>query len=158
MQLDPTDLKILALLQADGRMSNQDLAEKVFLSASSCLRRVRMLEESGVISHYRAVLDPNVIGLEVDAFVQVTMRRDVEHWHENFTSAILSWPEVVGTYIITGDANYLLRVRARNLKHYSSFVLERLYKTTGVLDIRSNIVLQTLKDSNDIAPELLLDI
>ncbi len=157
MQLDPTDLKILALLQADGRISNQDLAEKVFLSASSCLRRVRMLEESGVISHYRAVLDPNVIGLEVDAFVQVTMRRDVEHWHENFTTAILSWPEVVGTYIITGDANYLLRVRARNLKHYSSFILERLYKTTGVLDIRSNIVLQTLKDSNDIAPELLLD-
>lgn len=157
MQLDPTDLKILALLQADGRISNQDLAEKVFLSASSCLRRVRMLEESGVISHYRAVLDPNVIGLEVDAFVQVTMRRDVEHWHENFTAAILSWPEVVGTYIITGDANYLLRVRARNLKHYSSFVLERLYKTTGVLDIRSNIVLQTLKDSNDIAAELLLD-
>lgn len=157
MQLDPTDLKILALLQADGRVSNQDLAEKVFLSASSCLRRVRMLEESGVISHYRAVLDPNVIGLEVDAFVQVTMRRDVEHWHENFTEAILTWPEVVGTYIITGDANYLLRVRARNLKHYSSFILERLYKTTGVLDIRSNIVLQTLKDSNDIAPELLLD-
>lgn len=157
MQLDPTDLKILALLQADGRISNQDLAEKVFLSASSCLRRVRMLEESGVISHYRAVLDPIVIGLEVDAFVQVTMRRDVEHWHENFSKAILSWPEVVGTYIITGDANYLLRVRARNLKHYSSFILERLYKTTGVLDIRSNIVLQTLKDSTDIAPELLLD-
>ena len=157
MQLDQTDLKILTLLQADGRISNQDLAEKVFLSASSCLRRVRMLEESGVISHYRAVLDPTVIGLEVDAFVQVTMRRDVEQWHENFTKAIQSWPEVVGTYIITGDANYLLRVRARNLKHYSSFVLERLYKTTGVLDIRSNIVLQTLKDSSEIAPELILE-
>lgn len=157
MQLDATDLKILSLLQADGRISNQDLAEKVFLSASSCLRRVRMLEENGVISHYRAVLDPTVIGLEVDAFVQVTMRRDVEQWHENFTTAIQSWPEVVGTYIITGDANYLLRVRARNLKHYSSFILERLYKTAGVLDIRSNIVLQTLKDSSNIAAELILD-
>lgn len=157
MQLDATDLKILSLLQADGRISNQDLAEKVFLSASSCLRRVRMLEENGVISHYRTVLDPTVIGLEVDAFVQVTMRRDVEQWHENFTTAIQSWPEVVGTYIITGDANYLLRVRARNLKHYSSFILERLYKTAGVLDIRSNIVLQTLKDSSNIAAELILD-
>lgn len=155
MQLDSTDLKILQLLQADGRISNQDLAEKVFLSASSCLRRVRMLEESGVISHYRAVLDTNVLGLEVDAFVQVTMRRDVEQWHENFSVALQSWPEVVGSYIITGDANYLLRVRARNLKHYSSFILERLYKTTGVLDIRSNIVLQTLKDSSDLAPALL---
>jgi Lrp/AsnC family leucine-responsive transcriptional regulator len=155
MQLDPTDLKILLLLQADGRISNQDLAEKVFLSPSSCLRRVRMLEESGVISHYRAVLDTNVLGLEVDAFVQVTMRRDVEHWHENFSAALQTWPEVVGSYIITGDANYLLRVRARNLKHYSAFVLERLYKTTGVLDIRSNIVLQTLKESTELAPELL---
>ncbi len=155
MQLDPTDLKILQLLQTDGRISNQDLAEKVFLSPSSCLRRVRMLEESGVISHYRAVLDTNVLGLEVDAFVQVTMRRDVEHWHESFSAAFHSWPEVVGSYIITGDANYLLRVRARNLKHYSSFVLERLYKTTGVLDIRSNIVLQTLKECTELAPELL---
>jgi Lrp/AsnC family leucine-responsive transcriptional regulator len=155
MQLDATDLKILMLLQADGRISNQDLAEKVFLSPSSCLRRVRMLEDSGVISHYRAVLDTNVLGLEVDAFVQVTMRRDVEHWHENFSAALQSWPEVVGSYIITGDANYLLRVRARNLKHYSSFVLERLYKATGVLDIRSNIVLQTLKECTELAPELL---
>lgn len=155
MQLDATDLKILQLLQADGRISNQELAEKVFLSASSCLRRVRLLEESGVISHYRAVLNPDVVGLEVDAFVQVTMRRDVEQWHENFSKALQDWPEVVGSYIITGDANYLLRVRAKNLKHYSAFVLERLYKTTGVLDIRSNIVLQTLKDSQDIALELL---
>jgi Lrp/AsnC family leucine-responsive transcriptional regulator len=156
MQLDATDLKILQYLQADGRISNQELADKVFLSPSSCLRRVRILEESGVIKHYSAVLDTTVLGLEVDAFVQVTMRRDVEKWHENFTLALQSWPEVVGSYIITGDANYLLRVRARNLKHYSSFVLERLYKATGVLDIRSNIVLQTLKESNEIAPALLV--
>jgi DNA-binding Lrp family transcriptional regulator len=157
MQLDTTDLKILHYLQDDGRMSNQELAEKVFLSPSSCLRRVRMLEDSGVIRHYSAVLDTTVLGLEVDAFIQVTMRRDVEQWHENFSIALKSWPEVVGCYIITGDANYLLRVRARNLKHFSAFVLERLYKTTGVLDIRSNIVLQILKDSSVIAPQLLAD-
>lgn len=155
MQLDATDLKILQLLQADGRMSNQDLAEKVFLSPSSCLRRMRLLEEAGVIAHYSAVLDADVLGLEVEAFVQVTMRRDVEQWHENFSQALQDWPEVVGSYIITGDANYLLHVRARNLKHYSAFVLERLYKTTGVLDIRSNIVLQTLKHDRLIAVELM---
>jgi Lrp/AsnC family leucine-responsive transcriptional regulator len=155
MQLDATDLKILQLLQADGRISNLELADKVFLSPSSCLRRVRLLEESGIIHRYAAVLDAGQLGLEVDAFVQVTMRRDVEQWHENFSKALQAWPEVVGSYIITGDANYLLRVRARNLKHYSSFVLERLYKATGVMDIRSNIVLQTLKDTNEIAPELL---
>jgi len=158
MQLDPTDLKILQQLQEDGRMSNQDLADKVFVSPSSCLRRVRMVEEAGIIHHYCAVIDSAKVGLEVDAFVQVTMRRDVEQWHENFSRALLQWPEVIGSYIITGDANYLLRVRARNLKHYSSFVLERLYKTTGVLDIRSNIVLQTLKDTHQIATELMKDV
>lgn len=158
MQLDPTDLKILQHLQTDGRISNQELADKVFLSPSSCLRRVRLLEEGGVIHHYCAVLDPAALGLEVEAFVQVTMRRDVEQWHENFSRALQSWPEVIGSYIITGDANYLLRVRARNLKHYSTFVLESLYKTTGVLDIRSNIVLQTLKDTQQIAGELMLPV
>ena len=117
--------------------------------------RTRRRQEDGDKNTLSAVLDTTVLGLEVDAFVQVTMRRDVEKWHENFTLALQSWPEVVGSYIITGDANYLLRVRARNLKHYSSFVLERLYKATGVLDIRSNIVLQTLKESNEIAPALL---
>ncbi|RJF98251.1 Lrp/AsnC family transcriptional regulator [Noviherbaspirillum saxi] len=157
MALDATDFKLLNLLQQDGRMSNLELAEKVFLSPSSCLRRVRMLEESGMISHYSAVLNPAALGLEVDAFVQVTMRRDVEHWHEHFTASIAAWPEVIGSYIITGEANYLLRVRARSLKHFSMFVLEKLYKTAGVLDIKSNIVLQTLKDTQAIAPELLHD-
>lgn len=157
MKLDATDLKMLALLQQDGRISNLVLAEKVHLSPSASLRRVRLLEESGAIARYSAVLDPAVLGLEVDAFVQVTMRRDVEHWHENFTAALQTWPEVVGSYIITGDANYLLRVRARNLKHYSAFILEKLYKTSGVLDIRSNIVMQTLKDTQSIATELVQD-
>ncbi len=157
MKLDATDLKLLQLLQQDGRISNLELAEKVFLSPSSCLRRVRLLEEGGMIARYSAVLDPAALGLEVDAFVQVTMRRDVERWHENFSVALQTWPEVVGSYIITGEANYLLRVRARNLKHFSAFVLEKLYKTDGVLDIRSNIVLQTIKDTQTIAPELLSD-
>jgi len=155
MKLDATDLKILHYLQEDGRISNLELAEKVFLSPSSCLRRVRTLEESGIINRYGAVLNAAAVGLEVDAFVLVTMRRDVEHWHENFTGAMQTWPEVIGSYIITGEANYLLRVRARNLQHFSEFVLEKLYKTAGVLDTRSNIVLQMLKDTHVIATELL---
>jgi len=155
MKIDAIDLKILTFLQEDGRISNLDLAEKVFLSPSSCLRRVRMLEEEGMISRYSAVLNAEALGLELDAFVQVTIRREVEHWHEDFVAALQSCPEVVGSYIITGDANYLLRVKARNLKHYSTFVLEKLYKMPGVLDIRSNIVLQTMKDTHAIAPELL---
>jgi DNA-binding Lrp family transcriptional regulator len=157
MTLDAIDIKLLNLLQTDGRMSNLELAEKVFLSPSSCLRRVRLLEEAGMISRYSAILNPAALGLEVDAFVQVTMRRDVEHWHENFSASLQAWPEVVGSFIITGEANYLLRVRARSLKHFSAFVLEKLYRTSGVLDIRSNIVLQTLKDTQTIGPELLGD-
>lgn len=155
MNLDAIDLKLLQLLQQDGRASNLELAEKVFLSPSSCLRRVRVLEERGIIDRYVAVLNPAQVGLEVDAFVQVTMRRDVEKWHENFSAAVQTWPEVAGAYIIAGEANYLLRVRARSLKHFSAFVLEKLYKTKGVLDIRSNIVLQNIKEDQSIAASLL---
>jgi DNA-binding Lrp family transcriptional regulator len=155
MEMDKTDLAILRYLQEDGRINNSDLADKIFLSASSCLRRVRALEESGIIASYCAVLDGNAVGLEVDAFVQVTMRRDVEQWHENFSKEVQQWPEVVGCFIITGEANYLLRVRARNLKHYSAFIMDRLYKTMGVLDIRSNIVLQMIKDTHVIDSILL---
>ena len=77
--------------------------------------------------------------------------------NENFSASLQAWPEVADSYIITGEANYLLRVRARSLKHFSAFILEKLYKTDGVLDIRSNIVLQTIKDTHAIAPELLSD-
>jgi Lrp/AsnC family leucine-responsive transcriptional regulator len=157
MQLDAIDLSILTLLQQNGRISNQDLAEQVFLSPSSCLRRVRILEEEGIISRYSALLSPEKLGLELDVFVQVTMRRDVESWHENFMQALQNYPEVVGSYIITGDANYLLRVKARNLKHYSAFVLEKLYKIPGVQDIRSNIVLQAIKETYELPRELLRD-
>jgi Lrp/AsnC family transcriptional regulator, leucine-responsive regulatory protein len=156
MELDATDLKLLQHLQEDGRISNLELAERVFLSPSSCLRRVRLLEEKGVIERYIALLNPAQVGLEVDAFVQVTMRRDVEQWHENFSAAVQTWPEVAGAYIIAGEANYLLRVRARSLKHFSAFVLEKLYKTKGVLDIRSNIVLQNIKEDHSIAASLLV--
>lgn len=155
MEQDAIDFKLLQSLQEDGRISNLELAERVFLSPSACLRRVRQLEEKGVIARYAALLDPSRVGLEVDAFVQVTMRRDVEQWHENFSAAVQTWPEVSGAYIITGEANYLLRVRARSLKHFSAFVLDKLYKTKGVLDIRSNIVLQNIKDDHVIAVNLM---
>lgn len=155
MELDKTDLAILRYLQEDGRINNSDLADKIFLSASSCLRRVRALEEGGIIASYCAVLDADAVGLEVDSFVQITMRRDVEQWHENFSKQIQQWPEVVGCFIITGEANYLLRVRARNLKHYSAFIMDRLYSNSGVLDIRSNIVLKTIKDTHVIDSTLI---
>ncbi|MBO4119672.1 Lrp/AsnC family transcriptional regulator [Cupriavidus gilardii] len=145
MTLDPIDLRILTCLQQNGRISNQDLAERVALSPSACLRRVRLLEESGVIGGYRAWFDAERLGLELEAIVQVSMRPAVEGWHDTFNAAVQSWPEVLSAYVITGDSNYILRVQARNLKHYSDFIVNRLYRTPGVMDIRSNIVLQRIK-------------
>ena len=144
--LDATDCRILALLQEEGRISNLDLAERISLSPSACLRRMRLLEEQGVIEHYRACLSREKLGFELEAFVQVSMRNEQTQWHERFAEALREWPEVVGAFVVTGESHYLLRVLAHNLKHYSDFVLNRLYKAPGVMDIRSNIVLQTLKD------------
>src|ERR1700712_330876 len=116
MKLDDIDLKILQALQAEGRISNLKLAEQVCLSPSACLRRVGMLEQSGIIRGYTAQLDAAMLGLEVEAFIMVTMRRDTESWHERFVAALAGWEEVVGSFVVTGEANYLLRVRTRNLK------------------------------------------
>ena len=131
------------MLQQEGRISNLDLAERISLSPSACLRRLRLLEEQGVIESYRACLNREVLGFELEAFVQVSMRNDQENWHERFAEAVRDWPEVVGAFVVTGETHYLLRVLAHNLKHYSDFMLSKLYKAPGVMDIRSNIVLQT---------------
>lgn len=146
ISLDATDCRILSVLQDEGRISNLDLAERIALSPSACLRRLRLLEEQGVVERYRACLNRELLGFEMEAFVQVSMRNDQQDWHEQFARALAEWPEVVGAYIVSGDSHYLLRVLAHNLKHYSDFVLNRLYKAPGVMDIRSNIVLQTLKE------------
>ncbi|KVX23165.1 AsnC family transcriptional regulator [Burkholderia ubonensis] len=144
--LDATDCRILAVLQEEGRISNLDLAERISLSPSACLRRMRLLEDQGVIEHYRACLSREKLGFELEAFVQVSMCNEQTQWHERFAEELREWPEVVGAFVVTGESHYLLRVLAHNLKHYSDFVLNRLYKAPGVMDIRSNIVLQTLKD------------
>jgi DNA-binding Lrp family transcriptional regulator len=146
ISLDATDCRILTVLQNEGRISNLDLAERISLSPSACLRRLRLLEEQGVIERYRACLNRESLGYELEAFVQVSMRNDQENWHERFAEATREWPEVVGAFVVTGESHYLLHVLARSLKHYSDFVLTKLYKAPGVMDIRSNIVLQTLKE------------
>ncbi len=156
LQLDSLDHKILALLQQDGRISNQALADQVGLSPSACLRRVRTLEEAGVIAGYRAQLDARVLGLDVDAFVQVTMRQEVEGWHESFMAAVQSWPQVVGAWIVTGECNYILRIRARNLQEYSQFAIAHLHKERGVKEIRSNIVMQGIKAGDAAVPLALV--
>jgi DNA-binding Lrp family transcriptional regulator len=146
ISLDATDCHILAVLQSEGRISNLDLADRIALSPSACLRRLRLLESQGVIERYRACLNKEALGFEVEAFVQVSMHNDKDDWHERFAQALREWPEVVGAFVVTGETHYVLRVIAHNLKHYSDFVISKLYKAPGVMDIRSNIVLQTLKE------------
>lgn len=155
MQLDLVDMAILRTLQQDGRISNTRLADTVFLSPSACLRRVGLLEQAGIILGYTARLNAELLGLDVEAFVMVTMRRDTDQWHEQFVAALPQWEEVVGSFVVTGEANYMLRVRARNLKHYSDFVMDKLYKVPGVLDIRSHMVLRNLGESPVLGAGLL---
>lgn len=155
LSLDVTDIRILDVLQTDARVSNLELAERVALSPSACLRRVRLLEEQGVIAAYRAQLSVETLGFELEAFVQISMRNDQTNWHERFTAAMEAAPEVIGIYVVTGDSHYLLRVLTSNLKHYSSFVMNTLYKAPGVMDIKSNIVLQTVKEHIGVPSGLL---
>ena len=152
---DRTDRKILETLQSDGRLTNQQLAEQVALSPSPCLRRVRALEEGGVIRQYVALLDPVKIGLGLLAYVTVKLEKKGKMPVEQFTRAVLSWPEVIACYSMTGDMDYLMRVQVEGLDHYSRFIMDKLLKQPGVIDIRSNFVLERVKDTTALPLEQL---
>ena len=143
--LDAIDRKILTLLQENARLANVDLAESVGLSPSPCLRRVRELEESGVIRRYVTLLDPVPIGLPVSVFVNVTLERQVEHALEHFEAAILERPEVMECYLMTGDSDYLLRVVTADLAAYERFLMDHLTRVPGVASIKSSFALKQVK-------------
>ena len=155
MTLDRTDRRILEQLQADGRLSNQELAERVLLSPSPCLRRVRALERSGVIQRYAAVLDPLRVGLELLAYVTVKLEKRGKMPVDQFTRAVQNWPEVITCFSMTGDMDYLMRVQVENLEHYSRFVMDKLLKQPGVIDIRTNFVLERVKETSALPLEHL---
>jgi Lrp/AsnC family leucine-responsive transcriptional regulator len=146
-RLDRTDRRILEQLQADGRLANQLLAERVALSPSPCLRRVRALEKSGVIRGYAALVDPQRVGLSLLAYVSVKLEKRGKMPVEQFTRAVQGWPEVIASYSMTGDMDYLMRVQVENLEHYSRFIMDKLLKQPGVIDIRSNFVLERVKET-----------
>lgn len=155
MTLDRTDRRILEHLQADGRLSNQELAERVSLSPSPCLRRVRALERSGVIQRYAALLDPLRVGLELLAYVSVKLEKRGKMPVDQFTRAVQSWPEVITCFSMTGDMDYLLRVQVENLAHFSRFIMNQLLKQPGVIDIKSNFVLERVKETTALPLEHL---
>lgn len=145
--LDAIDRKILARLQDDARIANTDLSEAVGLSPAPCLRRVRALEEEGVIRKHVTLLDPAAVGLSVSVFVNVSLERQVEKALQRFESAILTRPEVMECYLMTGDADYLLRVVCADLFAYERFLLDHLTQIPGVAAIRSSFALKQVKYS-----------
>jgi len=146
-KLDRTDRSLLEILQVEGRLSNQELAERVALSPSPCLRRVRALEEAGVIRQYVALVDPLKVGLGLLAYVTVKLEKKGRMPVDQFTRAVAGWPEVIACYSMTGDMDYLMRVQVENLEHYSRFIMEQLLKQPGVIDIRTNFVLERVKET-----------
>tara|TARA_R110002124_G_scaffold38253_5_gene121512 strand:+ start:11253 stop:11726 length:474 start_codon:yes stop_codon:yes gene_type:complete len=142
IELDAIDRRILTAIQTNARMRNVDLAEAVGLSASPCLRRVKRLEDAGVIRDYVTLVDQQAVGLPVSIFISVTLERQVEKALEEFEATIRSWPEVMECYLMTGDADYLLRVVTADLSAYERFLMDRLTRVTGVAAIKSSFSLK----------------
>ncbi|WP_066098619.1 Lrp/AsnC family transcriptional regulator [Xanthomonas massiliensis] len=143
--LDRTDLRLLALLQQQGRASNADIAAQVRLSPSACLRRVQRLEAAGIIAGYAARVPPQAVGLGLQAFVRVQLEKHGHDGVERFAEAVAGWDEVVACHALTGDMDYLLHVMVRDLAHFSTFLLDRLLNAAGVADVNSSFVLRTVK-------------
>ncbi len=145
VELDRTDLLLLAELQRGARLTNAELAERVHLSPSASLRRVQRLEREGVIAGYRAEVDPERLGLGLQAFVRVQLRHHEAAAVAAFGEFVNDWDEVVTCHALTGDMDYLLHVVVQDLEHFSRFLLDRLLTQAGVADVNSSFVLRTVK-------------
>jgi len=144
--LDRIDRTILRLLQADGRMTNTELADRVHLSASACLRRVRRLEDGGVISGYVAIVDPASVGRATTVFVEIHLESQREDLLERFEAAAGEIPEVVGCHLMAGDADYLLRLAVDGVGDYERVHTAHVARLPGVVRVRSSFALRSLWD------------
>src|SRR3982751_3121229 len=145
--LDTIDRKILSLLQSDSRMTMQALAGKVGLSISPCHRRVKLLEERGVITRYIATVDQKSLGLHVSVFISIKLARQKEEDLNRFARAISKWDEVLECYLMTGNRDYLLRVVAADLASYETFLKTKLTRLDGIASIESSFSLSHVKYS-----------
>jgi len=148
MSLDDIDRRLLQELQRDARISNVALAEQAGLTQSPCLRRVRHLEESGVIRGYTALVDQTKVGLPVSVFVSIKLDKQREEELARFEEAVRRCPEVLECYLMTGPRDYLLRVVARDLADYERFLKETLTRIDGVASIESSFALAQVKHTN----------
>jgi Lrp/AsnC family transcriptional regulator, leucine-responsive regulatory protein len=143
--LDLIDRKILKAIQADGRISNVDLAARIHLSAPQCFRRVRSLEERGVIRGYRAEVAPEAIGLAVTAYVSVSIGGDDFGRVREIEAEIRAFPQILECYSVSGEDDYLLKVVAEDLKSLSTFLTDHLMQVPGIDDVHSMIALEEIK-------------
>lgn len=141
MSIDHTDQKILALLQSDARMSNAELAERVNLSPTPCLRRLRKLEDGGYITRYTAVLNQKKLGFRVSAYVFVNLEKNTKDNGRIFETAVSLLPEVVECSVVAGRHDYVLKVVAADLEDYDRFMKESLAEVGPVADLESMIIL-----------------
>ena len=148
MTLDKYDKRILDALQTDGRISNQELAERIGLSPSPCLRRVRALEAAGVITGYRALVDANRLGLSLMALTHISMDRHTPERFENFERCIADWPEILECLLITGQAaDYQLKVIVSDMAGYQALLLDKITRIKGVTGVHSSFVLRRVRDT-----------
>lgn len=143
--LDEIDRRIIAELQADARLTNIELADRVGLSASPCLRRVRLLADEGVIAGYRAVLHRNRVGLGLTVFLAVKIDRHANDRALDFEHTVTAMPEVVGCHLVAGEADYFLEVVVPDMERYQQFLVGKLLELPIVRDVRSSIAIQSLK-------------
>ena len=142
---DATDRRILAELQHDAKISNVDLARRVHLSPSPCLARVRALEEAGYIMRHVTLLDPRKLQLGVNVFIHVSLEKQVDRALDHFENTILRFPQVMECYLMTGDADYLLRVVVADVDALQAFIVDQLTRIPGIASIRSSFALKQVK-------------
>ncbi len=147
--LDKTDRRLLRLLQRDSTLSMDALAEQVHLSRNACWRRIRNLENSGVVKGRVTLLEASAVGLDLSAFVMVRTNRHDEEWLVTFNRAVSDMPEIVGAHRMAGDVDYLLRVRLANMREYDDFY-QRLIARVPISDVSASFVMEDIKDTTEL--------
>jgi len=151
--MDSKDRQILKELQADGRLTNQELSERVNLSPSPCLRRLRLMEEQGVITGYTALVDQKAWGLPVTVFIRIKLERHSDEAVQAFERAIIDMPQVMDCWLMTGRSDYLLRVIAADLDDYEKFVRRELQRVPGIASIDTSFAYGSVKHAQ-VLPEV----
>jgi Lrp/AsnC family transcriptional regulator, leucine-responsive regulatory protein len=147
MELDAIDRRIITALQANGKLTVNELGDLVGLSPSPCARRVRLLEQAGVIKGYAAIVDQKKVGLPISAFASIKLERQREEALDRFSKAVALWPEVVDCYLMTGHHDYLLRIVVSDLEAYEHFLKDKLTRLEGVASIETGFALKQVKRS-----------